>query len=598
MKKLFTLIMVIFITFSVFSQSPEKMSYQCVVRNASGILMANQSVGIKISILQGNPSGTVIYSETYSPNPQTNANGLLTIEIGGGTTITGTFSAINWASGPYFLKTETDPTGGTTYTITGTSQLLSAPYALLAKTAATANYNDLSNLPALNISNWNTAFGWGNHAGLYRPVGWVPAWTDVTGKPTFATVATSGDYNDLSNQPTIVASQWTTAGSNIYYNTGNVGVGTSSPVTLIHAHGSPVTSRGQLSLSSPAGQDIFLSFYEANTFKSYLWFNVADQDLRLQNFTAGNLELNPYGGKVGVGTLNPATTLDVNGVITAIGGTFSNDLLVNGLTVGKGTASVSTNVALGTAVLSSNTTGSRNTGNGYQALYSNRSGSNNTASGDQALYHNTTGYENTSNGIEALFYNETGYKNTSIGAYALLNNTSGSSNTAIGYQADVSTGSLTNATAIGSGALVSSSNNIIFGNNQVIGWGFGVSPGTAAIRVGSSTSNGNGATLTKTGVWTNASDISKKYDIENINYGINEVMKLRPVTYKLKGLNNQDIGFIAQEVKKIVPEIVYGEDGQMTISYGQLTSVLVKAVQEQQKQIEDLKKEIALLKSK
>ena len=128
------------------------MSYQCVVRNASGALVTNQSVGIKISILQGTPSGTVIYSETYSPNPQTNANGLVTIEIGGGTPVTGTFSAINWASGPYFLKTETDPTGGTSYTITGTSQLLSVPYALHAKTAATANYNDLSNLPALNIS--------------------------------------------------------------------------------------------------------------------------------------------------------------------------------------------------------------------------------------------------------------------------------------------------------------------------------------------------------------------------------------------------------------------------------------------------------------
>jgi hypothetical protein len=172
------------------------MSYQFVVLNAGVALITNQNVGIKISILQGTPSGTVIYSETYSPNPQTNANGLVTIEIGGGFPETGTFSAINWASGPYFLKTETDPTGGTSYTITGTSQLLSVPYALHAKTASTANYNDLSNLPVLNISNWNTAYGWGNHAGLYRAISYVPSWNEITSKPT--TLAGYGITNAMS----------------------------------------------------------------------------------------------------------------------------------------------------------------------------------------------------------------------------------------------------------------------------------------------------------------------------------------------------------------------------------------------------------------
>jgi hypothetical protein len=130
MKKIFTLAIALLTAFSILGQAPQKMSYQCVVRNAGGALVTNQNVGIKISILQGTPSGTVIYSETYSPNPQTNANGMVSIEIGGGFAITGTFSAINWAAGPYFLKTETDPTGGTSYTITGTSQLLSVPYAL------------------------------------------------------------------------------------------------------------------------------------------------------------------------------------------------------------------------------------------------------------------------------------------------------------------------------------------------------------------------------------------------------------------------------------------------------------------------------------
>jgi hypothetical protein len=589
MKKLFTLIMVIFLTFSAFSQSPEKMSYQCVVRNAGGALVTNQSVALRISILQGTTAGTVVYSETYNPNPQTNINGLVTVEIGGGVPVTGSLSDIDWASGPYFLKTETDPAGGTNYSIVGTSQLLSVPYALYARTAENG-------------------------------------------------------------------SLWSKSDPDIYFNAGKVGIGTSNPSTYIHGHGSPIASRGQLSLSSPAGQDIFLSFYEASTFKSYLWFNVANQDLRLQNFTAGNLDLNPYGGKVGIGTLSPTTALDVNGIITAGGGTFSNDLSVNGLTVGRGTASVSTNVAVGTDVLSSNTTGGFNTAIGYQALYSNTTGNGNTASGRQALYSNSTGTSNVAIGMNTLSANTTGlnniaigtqslgfnngngnvaigwnaaisstagYYNTAIGEHALGLNTTGSTNTAIGREAlrDNTTGSnniaigliagvfnmtgsnniaignsstmgqtnLQNSVVIGSSAGVSESNTFVLGNSSIIGWGFGVNPGVAAIRVGSSTNNGNGATLTKTGVWTNASDISKKYDIENISYGINEVMKLRPVSYKLKGLDNEDIGFIAQEVKKIVPEIIYGEEGQMTMSYGQLTSVLVKAVQEQQKQIEELK---------
>ncbi|MFM2192282.1 MAG: hypothetical protein RLZZ118_1239, partial [Bacteroidota bacterium] len=70
--------------------------------------------------------------ETYSPNPVTNANGLVSLEIGTGTAITGTFAAINWAIGPYFIKTETDPTGGTAYSITGTNELMSVPYALFS----------------------------------------------------------------------------------------------------------------------------------------------------------------------------------------------------------------------------------------------------------------------------------------------------------------------------------------------------------------------------------------------------------------------------------------------------------------------------------
>ena len=121
------------ISTSSFAQAPQEMSYQAIVRNSSNQLVVTHAVGMKISILQTSATGTAVYVETQVPT--TNANGLVTIEIGSGTVISGTFTAINWANGPYFIQTETDPSGGTSYTITGTSQLLSVPYALYAKTA-------------------------------------------------------------------------------------------------------------------------------------------------------------------------------------------------------------------------------------------------------------------------------------------------------------------------------------------------------------------------------------------------------------------------------------------------------------------------------
>jgi len=133
MKKVFSILLAVFLTATVWAQSPQKMSYQAVIRNNSNALVSNQAVGMQISILQGSISGTAVYVETQTPT--TNANGLVSVEIGTGTVVSGTFSTIDWSNGPYFIKTETDPTGGTSYTITGTSQLLSVPYALHAKTA-------------------------------------------------------------------------------------------------------------------------------------------------------------------------------------------------------------------------------------------------------------------------------------------------------------------------------------------------------------------------------------------------------------------------------------------------------------------------------
>jgi hypothetical protein len=135
MKKIYSILVALLLTANVFAQAPQKMSYQAVIRKSNNALVQSSPVGMKISILKGSATGTAVYVETQTAT--TNANGLVSLEIGTGTAITGTFAAINWANGPYFIKTETDPNGGTAYTIAGTNELISVPYALFSASGNT-----------------------------------------------------------------------------------------------------------------------------------------------------------------------------------------------------------------------------------------------------------------------------------------------------------------------------------------------------------------------------------------------------------------------------------------------------------------------------
>lgn len=130
MKKTILSLITLFITLTTFAQSPELINYQAIIRNSEGNLVTESPIGMQISILQSSATGTAVYTETHTTT--TNTNGLVTVMIGGGTS-SDDFATIDWGNGTYFIKTETDVTGGTNYTITGTSQLLSVPYALYAK---------------------------------------------------------------------------------------------------------------------------------------------------------------------------------------------------------------------------------------------------------------------------------------------------------------------------------------------------------------------------------------------------------------------------------------------------------------------------------
>lgn len=129
----FSVLLMLFSSAAV-AQAPQRMSYQAVIRNAEGTLLTSTAIGVKVSLLQGSDTGIAVYEETFTGT--TNENGLLTLELGGGTPVLGSFAAINWSTGIYYVKTETDPTGGTNYSITAVGQLLSVPYAFYASNSS------------------------------------------------------------------------------------------------------------------------------------------------------------------------------------------------------------------------------------------------------------------------------------------------------------------------------------------------------------------------------------------------------------------------------------------------------------------------------
>ena len=138
MKNTFLLILLL-LSENIWAQAPQKMTYQAVIRNSSNALILSSPIGIKVSVLQGSANGTVTYSETQIQN--TNINGLVSLEIGMGTPVIGTFSNINWANGPYFIQTEVDPSGGSNYSVLGVTELISVPYALYSANAQVSGFS-------------------------------------------------------------------------------------------------------------------------------------------------------------------------------------------------------------------------------------------------------------------------------------------------------------------------------------------------------------------------------------------------------------------------------------------------------------------------
>ncbi len=284
---------------------------------------------------------------------------------------------------------------------------------------------------------------------------------------------------------------------------------------------------------------------------------------------------------LGKTALSSITTGDFN---TAIG---HNTLFSN--TIGE------KNTALGYESLNTNTSGAMNTALGYESLYTNTSGAMNTASGYQALYSNTTGFQNTAYGANSLLNNNDGSYNTAYGYQTLFSNTTGSQNTASGYQAlssnttgsqNTALGSKTetsglnsnNQTVIGYNAKGKEDNSVVLGNSEVTAI-YMAEDGEAKVYAGEGNFSGQ---LTIGGDMFITSDTRLKANIVSLGATLAKLKLIDGKTYTMKKNGKQKIGLLAQDIRKVFPELVSEGDHEMlAVNYQGLVPVIINALKEQ-----------------
>ncbi len=454
------------------------------------------------------------------------------------------------------------------------------------------------NLSLTNKCAANQVLQWNGTAWLCASLGTgtvtgVTAGTDLTGGGTSGTVTLS--LNTASTD----ARYAQLAAANTF--TGNQTVIGNLIATGIMSGSSFEIGSNLFAFGNFANGNAFLGFAGNATMTGS--FNTASGLAALSDNTTGTRNTaNGYGALSlnTTGNYNTASGLDAlffnssgsantaSGYIALIsnGAGYSNT--ANGAYALEDNSSGAQNTATGDGALASNTTGNNNTASGYQALYYNTGADavQNTASGYQALYFNTSGCCNTANGSQALFHNTTGNFNTAVGTLACSSNTTGSDLNCMGYNSDVAGNNLNNATAIGAHALVTVSNAVVLGSVA------GVNGATATARIGIGTTSptnlltlGQGAGPSIADGWATYSSRRWKTNIQPLHDALGMIERLQGVSYDLKDSGKHEIGVIAEEVGKVVPEVVsYEENGKDArgVDYSRLTALLIEATKEQQ----------------
>ncbi len=384
MKKILLSLFFLLTFTALMAQAPQRISYQSIIRDANKVVVASSPVGIKISLLQGTATGPAVYVETHRST--TNANGLVSLEIGTGTVLSGTFVGIDWSTGPYLIQTETDPTGGTNYSIPGIAALNSVPYALFSANGTPGPKGDTGAMGAAGTNGTNGLAGTAGTNGTNGLAGTAGA-TGPTGLqgaigpqgPAGANglSVSSADFVDVTTNQTVAGAK--TFGSDITVNGVVVGLGPNA------ISSNTVLGNNALNVNV-SGSD-----------------NTVMGKSALRSNTTGS-----YNTATGVNVLYSNTT-----------GNF--------------------NTASGRDALFANLTGNYNTASGLGSLGGNTGGQFNTATGVDALFANTVGNYNTASGLYALISNVTGSNNTALGYNADVASGALTNATAIGNGAIVTT---------------------------------------------------------------------------------------------------------------------------------------------------------------
>jgi hypothetical protein len=389
----------------------------------------------------------------------------------------------------------------------------------------------------------------------------------------------------------------------------NTAVGTSALYSLLNGQGRNTAVGFEAAYSEYQGYDNAALGYRAMYASRGTYGNVA-----IGSYALSTSVLNNYNVAIGYKALqyflpeyyftNPNIAIGPNAMRGTGSGTFTGN---NNIAIGNGAITNITsgidNIGIGTGALGQVSTANSNVGIGYNTMSNVTSGGSNIAIGHAALGSITTTSDNLALGHYALYGMSgsnntaighrahlnlstpgTGSNNTSVGKSSMANNVTGNNNTAIGMDAGPSTSALSNTSAIGYGASVTASNTIQLGNSSV------------------TTVNTSGAVVAA-GV-TLTSDARLKQHIVSLSNAREKISTLNPVSYdKKRSMSEKEFdiheyGFIAQELKKVLPLLVSeGTDADklLSVNYTSLIALLTKAMQEQDANIRQLETRISTL---
>ncbi|PCJ64375.1 MAG: hypothetical protein COA58_13560 [Bacteroidetes bacterium] len=490
MKKIILSLTLLFIALFTLGQAPNAFNYQAAVRDASGDVLANQNVRFRISIRESSINGTSVYTETHSAT--TNEYGLINLAIGNGAIVSGSFNAISWGSKAYFLKTEMDASGGTSYIEMSTQQLMSVPYALSAKTAENvtndqvddADADATNELQTLSLSGTSLTLSDGGGS-VTLPSGGADADADPTneiqtlslsgtsltlsdggGSVTLPSGSADADADPTNEIQTIskTGNIVTLSNSGGTFTVDDADANATNEIQIMSKSGTLVSlssgggsftdavddadadATNEIQTISKSGSTVTLS-NSGGTFTDEVNDQDADTTNEIQTIskTGNTISLSKSGGSITLSSDTTAFIYDTDRDTRITTELTSDDDIIRFyqggteyLQMEDGRMSVvntNDNILIGENAGISHTASERGSiFIGQDAGRSNTSGNLSVAIGDSALRSNTTAVGNVAIGRQALFSNITSIGNTAVGYQSLLN-TTGSGNTGVGVLA-------------------------------------------------------------------------------------------------------------------------------------------------------------------